>query len=69
MAKKRKKLTPEQRASLRTAFSEIQDELRGIVALLQRRLDEHQQRVDEGRVRVERRRRRLRRLTFGLFPR
>ena len=69
MADKRKKLTSEQRVALRAALSEMQSELRDIVKLLQRRLDEHQLRVDEARAREQQRRERLRRLTFGLYPR
>jgi hypothetical protein len=47
----------------------MQRDLREVIALLQRRLEEHRQLIDAIRQREERRRQRLRRLTFGLFPR
>ncbi|HLB04409.1 MAG TPA: hypothetical protein VJK66_05265 [Gaiellaceae bacterium] len=65
MAKKRKSLTPDERAALRQLFRELRNEMAVIRGVLEKRLDA----FETSRMREIRRRERLRRLTFGLLGR
>jgi len=63
--KRKRSLTPEQRAALRESLADVRAELGTIRAVLESRLD----RLASWEAAEERRRARLRRLTFGLLGR